>query len=454
MDITVGSRIHLPREMVQTPEGLKLFESLEYVNPAWHQAYRLGFAVWHIPKVLHTFEMNKDGSARIYRGEVMKVKKAFPQALWSRDFPNKTIEKVWSVSPEKFKADIHQLRALKAIEENSQGIIVATTSAGKTYLVAEAASKTGQKVLILVHRKILMDQFLASFKEWCPDLKVGVIGGGKCMVGDEVTIAIDKSFAKHKELFGEFGAVFVDECHLVPANTFFNIVNNMPARFRYGLTGTLTRKDKKDFLIKATFGEVIAQITKEELLELNRISPVELNIVYTDFELPDGFEQTEHANIFQDIEMALAKNEDRNRFIAEQAIHILNSDSSKRLIVLTRFVEQAKTIHSRIEEIGEKCGLILGGIKDGKEQCDALDRGDIRIAIATVGTVSTGVSINHLTDLILVAPIFNNVALLLQIKGRLARRAEGKTKGILHILFDSQVYEGWQLSRFKTNFNK
>lgn len=456
--IRVSNTIRLPREAALSPGGFLLKKKLTYKNPGYAIALSLGFSTHNIPAEVHTFSLFEDGGMEIYRGEAMKVKEAFPNAAWTSDFPSHPVAGLRFESAD-FALDEHQLKAVEAMKKTPQGLILAVTSAGKTTIVLKTAVEIGQKTLILVHRKILLDQFLDAIKthlrkEDGSRVVPGVIGNGKCTVGDEITVAIEKSFSKHPELFKEFGSVFVDEVHLAPASIFSGIINNLPARHRYGLTGTLKRKDGKQFLVNAMFGNVLAEINKEELLDLDRISPVHLEIFSTSVGLSDDPTITEAANPWQAYEKDLANNMVREEEILEYAENIL-SDPYRKLIILTRFVEQAKRIRDKLaERTGFAVGLVIGGRNDQKEQCDFLEAGMIRALVATVSTVSTGVNIPSLTDIILTAPVFSNHALLGQIRGRLMRKSKGKTHGTLHFVWDGNVYESYRLSSLKYIFKK
>jgi len=53
-----------------------------------------------------------------------------------------------------------------------------------------------------------------------------------------------------------YGQVIVDECHHVSAVRFEEILKGSPAKYKYGLTATLKRKDGKDRIVLMQLGPV------------------------------------------------------------------------------------------------------------------------------------------------------------------------------------------------------
>jgi superfamily II DNA or RNA helicase len=76
------------------------------------------------------------------------------------------------------------------------------------------------------------------------------------------------------------------------------------------------------------------------------------------------------------------------------------------------------------EEYGIDSGIITGRKSDeAVEAYNKMKHGDLRLIFATVGCVSTGISISDLDNLVLISPIYTNTLLLHQIRGRLMRNS-------------------------------
>lgn len=452
MKITDKIYIDLDKEPVH-PDILK---ELTYSNPEYYSKKEMGISVWNIPKEIRTYEI-KDRELRIMRGEALKVRPYIGSYQYNFEHQDHPV-KLQYIN-EDFSLDDHQEGAVQAVKSKRQGIIHAVTSAGKSVIILKSIVELGQRALIVVHRKVLMKQLLEDIEKYIRDekgnkIEVGIIGSGKDSIGD-ITIAIDKSLQKNLHKYSEsFGTTFLDECHLAPAATMFTILNSINSRNRFGVTGTLRRKDQKDFLIYATFGEVIYKISREELEEEGRVVPVKIRIIETEtrFDWDSvvlGLTEAGHKNPTQGArhlqEKTIMLDPERNNLILRTV-----AGMSGKIIVLSRYVEPCQTLQDRLErEFGIKAGIITG--KDSKqaiESYEAMKHSDMKVIFATIGCVSTGVSISDLDHIVLISPLYTNELLLHQIRGRLMRKSDGKEFGTLHYLYDGYIFPEWKLKKF------
>ena len=425
-----------------------LLRELTYKNPEYYQKMNLGLSVFRTPKEVKTYEIDPaETKLTIMRGEFHKVKPYIYGIEVSSRHPDHPI-KLQYINND-FELDQYQQGAVAAITGRRQGVIHAVTSAGKTLIILKSICELKQKALILVHRKILMQQFLDDIEKYIRDehgnkIEPGIMGDGKITIGP-ITVAIDKTFSKYTDsLKEEFGAVFLDECHLAPANTLYTIVNNQNTKYRFGFSGTLRRKDQKEFLIYSTFGEVIYKIGEDELLEVNRVVPVQVEVIETrtEVELPEEISPTQQ---YQLIEKTLSNDYIRQSIIVDHVAKLPG-----KTIILSRLVEPCYNMRDMLKmRHGIEAGIITG--RDSKEALESYNQmkfKDLKIIFATVGCVSTGVSISDLDNIVLISPIYNNELLLKQIKGRLMRTAEGKQKGTLYFVYDPYVFPESKLRKF------
>lgn len=446
----VADKIYIAKGEHRVDRGI--LKALTYDNPDYHQKMNLGLSVHGVPKTIATYSFSADGQQLIVmRGEALKVKRYVDPPAFSLHHPDHPV-KLQYVNAD-FELDEHQQAAVEAIKRKKQGIIHAVTSAGKSLIILKAIVELGQKACIIVHRKVLMKQFLDDIHKYIRDehgnrITPGIIGDGQATEGP-ITIAIDKTLGRDLEKHREsFGTVILDECHLAPAATLFGILNGINSRHRYGLTGTLRRKDEKQFLIYATFGEVIASITKDELLEKGRVVPVKVEILRSDvrFDWDSAVEalgSTTKARALQ--EEVIANAPERN----DQIIRHLSTLTGK-VIVLSRYVQPCLDLAYLYEQrYGKKAGVITGrNAKAALAAYDEMKNGDLQVIFATIGCVSTGVSISDLDHIVLISPVYTNELLLHQIRGRLMRTSEGKEFGTLWYVYDENIFPQWKLAKF------
>ena len=454
----VSDKIYINLDQEQLDK--RVLDQLTYKNPDYFQKMNMGISVYGVPKEIRTYEI-KERTMTVTRGEALKIKPFFITP-YSPEFSHQDHPIKLQYINNDFPLDQHQEGAVRAMTKFRQGIIHAVTSAGKTLIICKAVAEIGQRTLIVVHRKILMEQLLEDIDKYIRDekgnkIKPGIIGGGKNSIGD-ITIGIDKSIGKNIERYRtEFGTVILDECHLAPAATLFSIINGLNSRNRFGLSGTLRRKDQKEFLIYSTFGTVIHTIGKDVLLEMGRVVPVDIKILEstTQFDwdqvvtaLTEQGEKNPTVQARHLQEKTIAHDPVRNDMILDQVKRLY--DAGGKTIILCRYVEPCYVLQELLSKrYGIEAGVITG--KDSKGSLESyrdMKDGDSKVIFATVGCVSTGVSISDLDNIVLISPIYTNELLLHQIRGRLMRTAEGKTHGTLYYIYDQFIFQGSKLNKF------
>lgn len=439
-----------------------ILPALTYDNPDYHQKLQLGLPVWGIPKEIKTYEYNKDRrTLTILRGEAMRVKQWIGMHKYEFDHPDRPVTLRYINSD--FDLDQYQTAAVEAMKTKKQGIVHAVTSAGKSLIILKAIVEIGQKAVIVVNRKTLMVQLLEDIEKYIRDennnkIKPGIIGNGHNSDGP-ITVAIDKTLANNiDEVKDRYGVTILDECHIAPANTIFTLLNGINSRFRYGFSGTLRRKDQKEFLIFSTFGQVIATIGKDVLLAEGRVVPVNLEIMESETQFDwdgvvQGFTDMEHKNPTQAArnlqDKTISLDPGRNRMILQRTAELYKK--GEKVIVLSRLVDPCYALQKALQEqFGIESGVITG--RDSKEALKSFEEmkhKDLKVIFATVGCVSTGLSISDLTYIVLISPIYTNELLLHQIRGRLMRTFKGKTHGTLCFVYDPYIFPPYKLSKFK-----
>lgn len=451
--MTISDYIHVNLDTEKIDPAV--FDVLTYKNPDYYQKMNLGLSVWGTPKTVPTYWL-EGRELRVMRGEALKVKTYFE--AWKPEFshPDHPI-KIQYINND-FPLDEYQEQAVKNVVHYRQGIVHAVTSAGKSLIILKSIAEIGQRALIVVHRKILMKQILEDIDKYIRDehgnkITPGIIGDGKLSLGP-ITIAIDKTLAKHLNDYREdFGTVILDECHLVPADTVCSLLNGINSKHRYGFTGTLRRKDEKQFLIYSTFGQVIATISKEQLLGEGRVVPVVTHIweSETKFDWDSVAEALGTTKARHEQNMFIAGDPSRNDMILKNIAKMKG-----KTMILSNYVKPCQELAARYtERYGEKTGIITGrDAKLGQASYEEMKHGDLRIIFATVGCVSTGVSISDLDNIVLISPIYNNELLLHQIRGRLMRTSEGKEEGHLYFVYDPYIFGENKLNRFLSIIRK
>jgi len=433
------------------PEEHSIHEALTHPNPAYFLKKRMGLFVGNVPKEISTYRKKDEGALICSRGDYQTVIGCLQDPI-IQDNTNAGESCDLPYLNNDFSLDIFQVKALEAIQKKKQGIVHAETSSGKTAIIAKTISDKGVKTVICTNRKILLSQIEGDLRAWLPTATIQSITASSRLSKADIFLVTDQSLKRilerDKEAFKQIGMIIFDECHISSAPTVQFIVNCMPCKYRYGFSGTLKRKDKMDFLISSSFGQVIARTTKEDLLGLNRISDVIPLIHRIETDIYEDVDDLNSRDRWTKINIALHKSSERMRKIVKFIEIILAQDPKHKVFILSRFTEPSYVMSNLLKE---PSGVITG--KETKEHSnDLLEKmrdSSVRAIFGTISCLSTGISISDLTHIILASPVGDNELLIKQIRGRLMRKAEGKEKGIFVYINDVNIFGDMPEKRFK-----
>ena len=319
------------------------------------------------------------------------------------------------IKHEKFKFDLRpsQKRVHDEIDDNA--IVNAWVSWGKTFTGLAIAAKLGQKTLVVTHTTNLRNQWEKEVQK-CFGIQAGRIGSGQFNIKAPICIGnIQTLYRKMDDIKQEFGTLILDEMHHVSSPTFTRIVDEMPARYKIGLTGTLERKDGRHVVFRDYFGHNVMKPPKE-----NYLIP-EVHIIKSDIRFLDGSytpwaERINH----------LAYNEEYVHSVAMIAAKY--AALGHKVLVVSDRVAFLKAC-ARL--VGDNAVSITGDMEftDREKTMEQIKR-DKNILFGTQSIFSEGISLNDLSCLVLGTPV-NNEPLLTQLIGRVIRDKEGKKQPVV-----------------------
>jgi len=344
----------------------------------------------------------------------------------------------------------YQVEAAWKIVKFRYSVSEIATSSGKTlisFMIFAFLKSRGyiRKFLMIVPSTNLVIQGTEDFEDYGIDklgVKIQQIGGGsKLREGCDVVIGTFQSLVKKdKEYFEEFDAVFIDEAHHTNSTSIKKIMSNcMHTGWRFGLTGTLTKRGSADHLtIQQYLGPVLVEISPDFLFRNNYATPVSIKIVVLDWlsseykdklaELKSNSAELEGNDLYNLERKLVVSNKSRLNYIVD----FINK-TSKNSLVLFQSVkdEYGRNIWNGIRETNSsKEAFYVDG--DTNEQLreeykSRMETGENKVLIATYGTFSTGISINNLHNIFLVES-YKSEVLIKQSLGRGMRKMEGKEK--------------------------
>lgn len=189
--LVLGNQIYIEKEILSPSLKNRLIRLAAFQNPEFYKAQAMRFPTFDKPRIINCCE-DFPKHIGIPRGcleeiisllESLKIK----VRLIDERFNGKPIDVkfIGKLRPE-------QEKAAEAMLNSDTGVLSASTAFGKTVIAAYLIAKRGVNTLILVHRRQLLDQWVArlsNFLELDPK-KIGQIGGGKRKPSGIIDVAI------------------------------------------------------------------------------------------------------------------------------------------------------------------------------------------------------------------------------------------------------------------------
>ena len=305
----------------------------------------------------------------------------------------------------------------------NRGTLVMATGAGKTMLAAMITAALGVNTIFYVHSTDLLEQ-AAQVYEKVFQQKIGRIGGDHFDI-KPITIATvqtvysclelkDKRWDSLSVYLNNVDLMFIDEGHMLGAETVFKISQITDSYYSYALTATPKRDDGKDLLIEAGTGPAVNIISEKELVDKGYILPVEVEMIKVEHAKYTG--RTYNSKYRH----AIVNNDYRNKLIRDA----VKRYRDKQTIVLVKGINHG-------EKLAQLLGVpfIHGSSKNRTSMLDAFRQKDINTLIASP-ILKQGVDIPEAEVLIMAHGGSSQVELTQKI-GRVRRPAHGQDKGIV-----------------------
>lgn len=328
----------------------------------------------------------------------------------------------------------YQEKALEKLFLGRNGILEAPCGSGKTQIGLALIKKIGGKALWLTHTKKLMLQSLERAKAYFEG-DFGTITEGQIHIGRDITFATVQTMRSldTSAYENEFDIVIVDECHHcvgTPTKVmqFYKVLTNCNARYKYGLSATLSRGDNLMRSVYSIIGRKLHTITEKEvgskIIKAKHIK-VEINL---DYSMRDYCEGDGTINYTKLITM-LSEREERNTLIVEKVMNLYSL--GKKQLVLCHRVNQVKELSDRVSRFC-KVNCIVGSIRDKNREYD----GDV--IIATYSLAKEGLDIPTL-DVVHFATPQKDKAIVKQSAGRVERNIKGKEQPLVMDYVDTRI---------------
>jgi superfamily II DNA or RNA helicase len=333
-----------------------------------------------------------------------------------------------------------QREATDALMCHDTGIFVGPPGIGKTVLGTHLIASRARNTLILVHRKPLLEQWVAQLAMFLDidEKKIGRIGGGHRKHNGTLDVAMIQSLVKRDdvdELVNQYGHVIIDECHHVSATSFEKVLSEIKARYITGLTATPQRRDGRHPIGEMQLGPVRFKVDSKTQ-SAQRPFIHKLVIRETGFQQPNGTKDS-----IQELYATLAGDAVRNTSIVNDVIGAIQEGRSP--ILLTERKDHLEYLANRLKGFVRHLIVLRGGMttrarKLAIEQLANIPDTEERLVLATGRYIGEGFDDARLDTLFLAMPI-SWKGTLIQYCGRLHRHRPGKTEVRVYDYVDQRV---------------
>lgn len=283
-------------------------------------------------------------------------------------------------------------------------LVVLPCGGGKSYLFAEMAKNAHGEVLILTHRRELLNQH----NELLADL------------GIKARVSMVLTEANHLGQHQRPTLIITDEAHLSRSNSWMKVLDYYNT-YTVGFTATPMRLDGKP--LGDMYDTLIEGVSVRWLIDNHRLAPFE-------YYAPMAVDTGSIRKVAGDYVVS-----DLERIMNEKAIYSDAIRSYKRLadgektIAYCVSVKHAESLAEKFREAGYSAASISAGTPNREEIMNDFRAGKITV-LCNVGIISEGISINDVTCCLLLRPT-ESIALGIQQMMRCMRYAPGKTAKIL-----------------------
>jgi superfamily II DNA or RNA helicase len=344
----------------------------------------------------------------------------------------------------------YQKESVLAAIKNKSGVIVLPTSAGKTLVIAllvkSIQAQHDCKTLILVPDIQLAAQTYSDFLEYgIPEEEITKWTGSiepnknaKIVISNAQILLSEK---QDLSLLKDIKLLVIDEVHKIRyGNKINKVVEQIPALFRYGLTGTLPDNKIDQWNIFGKIGRVIYFKQSADLREQKYISQVHvaaLKLNYSNvpqFTTPSMHNPT--AGYEEEITW-LQTNKFRNDIITK----LVNKQDKNTLIMVDRIAHGEELLRVLQENTDKAVHFVHGAVEiEEREMIRKLMEEQDNVACIAISKIfSTGINIKNLHNIIFAA-IGKARIKIIQSIGRSLRKHASKKRATIFDIWDNLRY--------------
>lgn len=457
VEIVLADAIYVKTENIKPRLQNQIRELAAFSNPVFFKNEAIGLSNFDNARYIYLGK-DENGYIRIPRGLLDELEEGLNKARIKYQIADERCEgRHINVS---FNGVLKpaQISAMETLEKKTTGILDAATAFGKTVVCCNLIARKQVSTLILLQSTTLLEQWKRALDKFLiinepmPEYETptGRIKTRKSLIGylqgphDSTTGIVDiamvgsicKKGEYHKRL-KEYGLVIVDECHHAASDTIVDVLNEVTAKYVYGVTATPFRGDGLQRINFMMLGPIRYKYSSKDRAKEQGIG----HYVYPRFTravAPRFNTEKMHPNEAYEI---IRHNNDRDELIIADVKECITNGRTP--VVLSKYVEHSKKLYERIKEFANKTFLLMGenSKKEHKQilaEMDEVKPEESMALVATGSLVGEGFDYPRLDTLIMATPVAGK-SVVEQYAGRLNRDYVGKKNVIVYDYVDAHI---------------
>ncbi len=380
------------------------------ITPVYYTMYRVSNDFLYVPKYYGLKAIGKPDTIKEQSGTIG----TFKIDGEPREYQKEPIDKIYA-----------------ELLKNDSCIACLYTGWGKTFAALYLIYKMGLKTIIIVNKEALLQQWDKQIRLFL-GIVPSIIQGKRIENDSMVTIGMIQSISTKeysKDVFKDYGFCIYDEVHHNCSKVFSNIFYKVGTKYNLGLTATIPRADKLEYVIEWFLGKIIVNVKQITILPT-------VNIIkyFTESQDVGSYQRNGKINIPGTLNNTL--NDHKRDLMLIDTIKGLY-ENNRNILVLSDRRGHCIKLQSMLQ--GFSAGLYLGGMNNILlEECNQK-----RIIVATYQMASEGYDNPKLDTLVLASPKKN----IEQAMGRILRRENENHPLIIDIVDSFQIFNFWAKGR-------
>jgi len=311
-----------------------------------------------------------------------------------------------------------QVQAHRAfLETKSGGVLSVYCGGGKTTIALAIAATIRLRVLIIVHKEFLANQWRERIRQFCPGASIGLVQGDKCELEHDFVIGMIQTMCQREHPMGTFdsiGLLIVDEAHHIGAPAFSQFMFKLCPKYTLGLSATPERKDGLTRILYWFLGKAFFTLDRTDQ---GHVKVHKLEFMCEEFKRPPPVNRIGQLSVVEMV-TALCEITSRNQLI----LSIIRDNPKRKILVLTDRRSHCFDLQSQVTD----SALYIGGMNEHDLEVSSR----ARVIVATFSQAHEGLDIPALDTVILATPHAD----VKQAVGRILRGGNQNTPAIYDIV--------------------